>query len=448
MPGQGRHRATQPLSHWRVHETVVLMDMLAEQIAAVPVLQLTQARQATKVALVCDSMSAYGGAERVIEQILQIYPAADVFTVVDVLPPDQRAFLGGRKVRTSFLQRLPRRERYYRSLLPLWPLAVEQFDLAGYDLVISSHHSVAYGVLTSPGQVHIAYVHSPMRYAWDLQHEYLRETRLATGPKSWLVRHMLHSVRIWDFCAAQRPDVIVTNSDFVAERMRRTHGRDSETVYPPIAVDGFAAPRGIGEREGYYLSVGRLVPYKRIDLLARAFAQMPERRLKIVGSGPEMAKLRNVTPNIEVLGNIPTSEVRNLMSGAEAYLFAGVEDFGITAVEVQAAGTPVIAYGRGGLLETVQGLDEQLPTGVFFYQQTEEAIVEAVMQFERPAVRQALRPENCVANAARFSEVRFRQEFTSLVSAALLHASKPQRPLPRRLGTTMRAPVQNETESR
>ena len=176
-----------------------------------------------RIALVSDSISAYGGAERVIEQILSLYPQADIFAVVDVVPPDQRGFLGGRPVRTSFLQKIPKIERLYRSLLPLWPLAVEQFDVTGYDLVISSHHSVAYGVLTRPDQPHVSYVHSPMRYAWDLQHEYLREAKMERGPKSWLARRMLHSARIWDFCAAQRPETMVANSAFVANRLRRTH---------------------------------------------------------------------------------------------------------------------------------------------------------------------------------------------------------------------------------
>lgn len=371
------------------------------------------------VALVCDSMSAYGGAERVIEQVLAIFPQADVFTVMDALPDGARDFLGDRPLATSFLQRLPGGRRFYRSLLSLWPLAVEQFDVTRYDLVISSHHSVAYGVLTHPDQVHLSYVHSPMRYAWDLQHEYLQQARMTAGPKSWVARRMLHSIRQWDYCAAQRPDAIATNSDFVAHRLRRLHRRHSVTIHPPVAVAAFPPPLARAEREPFFLSVGRLVPYKRADLLMRVFADMPERRLKIVGTGPDQARLaRACPPNVEVLGSLPTAEVHALLRRAQAFVFAGIEDFGITAVEAQAAGTPVIAFHRGGLVETVRGLDQQRPTGVFFHEQTEAALALAIDQFEQAEIH----PEHCVANAARFSAERFRAEFAAWVGRATREA--------------------------
>lgn len=373
-----------------------------------------------RIALVSDSISAYGGAERVIEQILSLYPQADIFAVVDVVPPDQRGFLGGRPVRTSFLQKIPKIERLYRSLLPLWPLAVEQFDVTGYDLVITSHHSVAYGVLTRPDQPHVSYVHSPMRYAWDLQHEYLREAKMERGPKSWLARRMLHSARIWDFCAAQRPETMVANSAFVANRLRRTHRREAGVVHPPVYVDTLP-PLGSVEKEDYYLSVCRLVPYKRVELLARAFARMPEKRLKIVGNGPELKRLREMkVPNVEVLGRVPTPEVHRLLAGAQAFMFAGIEDFGITAVEAQAAGTPVIAYGAGGLAETVLGPDHDAPTGLFFAEQTEDAVIAAVHAFEGSKAR--FTPENCLANAQHFSTERFRSRFKAVVDDALERA--------------------------
>ena len=392
------------------------------------------------VAVVCDSMSAYGGAERVIEEILAVYPQADVFTVMDALPPSDRGFLGNRTLQTSFLQRLPGGRRFYRSLLSLWPLAVEQFDVTHYDLVISSHHSVAYGVLTHPDQVHVAFVHSPMRYAWDLQHEYLREARLQTGIKSWIARRMLHSARIWDYCAAQRPDALAANSDFVAARLRRIHGRTATTIHPPVSVDSFPPPLGLDAREPFFLSVGRLVPYKRTELLLRAFAKMPGRHLKVVGTGPDLPRLRSVCPpNVELLGRLPTDEVHRLLGCAQAYVFAGVEDFGITAVEAQAAGTPVLAYARGGLAETVREVGEPQPTGLFFHEQTEDALIEAVQRFERPDIRACLQPSHCVANAALFSAARFRTEFAAWVDAAiaetLARRVRPTRgPLPERVG--------------
>lgn len=372
-------------------------------------------------------MSAYGGAERVVEQMLEVYPQADVFTVMDAIPPGDRDFLGSRTLQTSFLNKMPGGRRFYRSLLALWPLAVEQFDVTRYDLVISSHHSVAYGVLTHPDQVHVAYVHSPMRYAWDLQHEYLREAGLDHGVKSWIARRMLHSARLWDFCAAQRPDAMATNSDFIAARLRRLHGRDSTVIYPPVAVETFSAPVPAAEREEFYLSVGRLVPYKRTELLMRAFARM-DRKLKVVGTGPELARLRGVCPpNVELLGNIPTREVRRLMATAQAYIFAGVEDFGITAVEAQAAGTPVIAYDRGGLAETVRPVGMPDPTGLFFEEQTEDAVIDAVQRFEQPETRAALLPAHCVANAESFSAARFRDQFAEWVDQTMATARSTRR---------------------
>lgn len=369
-----------------------------------------------RIAVVCDSMSAYGGAERVIEQILQLYPLADLFTVLDVVPKNQRSFLCGRNIQSSFLQDLPWIALYYRKLLHYWPLAVEQLDVTSYDLVISSHHSVAYGVLSRPGQVHVSYVHSPMRYAWDLQHEYLRMTRLDRGVLGMIARRTLHKMRIWDYAAAQRPDAMATNSAFVAKRLLKTHQRRAEVIYPPVAVEGKWDP--VREKGGYYLSLGRLVPYKRVDLLARAFARMPHRHLKIVGEGPDIQKIVALgTPNVEVLGFQPDDQVRVLLADAEAYIFAGVEDFGIAAVEAQAAGTPVIAYRKGGLAETVVGLHRPDPTGLFFDDQSEEAIIAAVEAFERS--RHLFTAEASVANAARFSEQRFRSSFAAFVEKAL-----------------------------
>jgi glycosyltransferase involved in cell wall biosynthesis len=377
-----------------------------------------------KIALVCDSMSAFGGAERVIEQILTIYPSADLFTVLDVVPKGQRDFLRGRLIQSSFLQKLPHIARYYRALLHYWPLAVEQLDVTNYDLVISSHHSVAYGVLTRPGQVHVSYVHSPMRYAWDLQHEYLRNARLDRGPLGMVARRTLHKVRMWDYAAAQRPDAIATNSSFVAERLLKTHRRRATVIYPPVAVDGRRRAAPVRRRDGteYYLSLGRLVPYKRVDLLARAFARTPHRRLKIVGDGPDMAKVAGLrAPNVEVLGYQPNGSVQELLADAEAYLFAGIEDFGIAAVEAQAAGTPVIAYKAGGLLESVVAPHQPDPTGLFFAEQCEESIMDAVDAFERN--RMFFTRDACIANAARFSEQRFRNAFSAFVEQALTDAS-------------------------
>ncbi len=375
-----------------------------------------------RIAIVCDTMSAYGGAERVVEQIIALYPTADIFTVLDALPKGQRGFLGNREIRSSFLQKLPQVSKYYRKLLQLWPLAVEQLDVMAYDLVISTHHSVAYGILTRPGQVHVSYVFSPARYAWDLQHEYLREAGLVHGPLSFMARQTLHKMRLWDYAAAQRPDAIAACSGFVAERMWRVHRRQTEVIYPSVPQ----VPRPAGsERGDYYISVGRLVPYKRIDLLARAFSAMPGHKLKIVGTGPDMKKIAAACgPNVEMLGFLPNDEVRRLLAGARAFMFAGIEDFGITPVEAQALGTPVIAYADGGLCETVVGAPVAGPTGLFFEDQTTSSIIDAVGRFERSIDR--FTPAACIANAERFSEQAFRDKFRTFVDRALQteHKSK------------------------
>jgi glycosyltransferase involved in cell wall biosynthesis len=366
-------------------------------------------------------MSAYGGAERVIEQILAVFPSADVFAVVDLVPDGHRAFLGGKTVQTSFLQKVPGIRRVYRKLFPLWPLAVEQIDITEYDLIISSHHSVAYGVLTRPGQVHVSYVHSPMRFAWDLQHQYLKDARLDRGLLTFLARAALHRARVWDYVAAQRPEALATNSAFVAERLWHTHRRRSSVIYPPVAVK----PHPPTAKGDYYISLGRLAPYKRVDLLAKAFAAMPHRHLKIIGGGQDLQRIRALSaPNVEVLGFQPDEVAAELLAGAKAFLFAGIEDFGISAVEAQAGGTPVIAYRAGGLMETVRGLEQSAPTGVFFEEQTVPSIMAAVERFEEK--EHLLTAEACMANAGRFSEQRFRHAFGSFVEKALAGEGRRQ----------------------
>jgi glycosyltransferase involved in cell wall biosynthesis len=260
-----------------------------------------------------------------------------------------------------------------------------------------------------------------MRYAWDLQHEYLRNAGLDRGVMGVLARRTLHHMRLWDYAAAQRPDMVATNSFFVADRLWKIHRRRADVIYPPV-VDTEARPASV-PKGGYYLSVGRLVPYKRIDLLARAFARMPHRRLKIVGEGPDMRKIAALrAPNVELLGFQPEDKMAGLFAGADAFLFAGIEDFGIAAVEAQAAGTPVIAYNDGGLVETIIGMDRPNPTGLFFNEQSEESITAAILEFEQNAY--LFNSEACVANAARFSTQRFRDEFSVYVEEAIVSARK------------------------
>lgn len=365
-----------------------------------------------KVAIVHDWLVTYAGAERVLAQMLHCFPDADLFSVVDFLTPADREYLGGRSARTTFIQQLPMSRTRYRMYLPLMPLAIEQMDLRGYDLILSSSHAVAKGVITGPDQLHVCYVHSPMRYAWDLRHEYVGAE--ASGFMIWLKRLLLHRLRLWDQLSAQRPDVLLANSAYIARRISKVWRRPAAVLYPPVDVTGFT-PGNV--KEDYYLVACRLVPYKRVDIVIRAFAQLPDRRLIVIGDGPEASALHAMaTENVEFLGWQDTAGLREGLQRARAFVFAGEEDFGILPVESQACGTPVIAFGRGGLAETVRGLEHEQPTGVLFDEQTPEAVCKAVRSFERHEAR--ITREALVENAARFSEESFRTGLFQRIDAS------------------------------
>ncbi|MGU7781182.1 glycosyltransferase family 4 protein [Burkholderia sp. PU8-34] len=374
-----------------------------------------------RVAIIHDWLVTYAGAERVLEQIVACFPDADLFSLVDFL--DDRKFVRGKPVTTSFIQKLPFARTKYRSYLPLMPLAIEQLDVSDYDLVISSSHAVAKGVLTGPDQVHISYVHSPIRYAWDLQHQYLEQSNLVHGPKSLLARMILHYIRNWDTRTANAVDGFVANSAFIARRIKKVYQRDAAVIFPPVDVDGFSLNT---VKEDFYLTASRMVPYKKIDLIVEAFSKTPERKLVVIGDGPEMQKVRaKAGPNVEIMGYQPFAVLHDRMRRAKAFVFAAEEDFGISVVEAQACGTPVIAYGKGGALETV--LDPHSaaqPTGLFFDEQTAHAIVAAVDDFERAPQR--FTPQACRQNAERFSADTFRRRFLDYVEAALPGATARQ----------------------
>jgi glycosyltransferase involved in cell wall biosynthesis len=368
-----------------------------------------------KVAVVHEWFAAYAGSERVVEQMLHVFPQADVFAITDFLAPEDRAFLGGRTVTTTFIQRLPFARRLFRAYLPLMPIAIEQLDMRGYDLVISSSHAVAKGVITGPDQLHISYVHSPIRYAWDLQHQYLKESRL-NGLRGMLARLILHYIRMWDVRTAAGVDVFLTNSAYIGRRVRKVYGRESTVLPPPVDIEAFTFRR---EKGDYYLAAARMVPYKKMPVIVEAFARMPDKRLVVVGEGPDLDRCRKLaTPNIELVGYMPFKKLREYMQGAKAFVFAAEEDFGITLVEAQACGTPVIAFGRGGAREIVHPLGSSpTPTGVFFDDQLPEAVIDAVTRFEK-AVEQIF-PQACRNNAERFSLDQFRTSLSRLVDEAL-----------------------------
>jgi glycosyltransferase involved in cell wall biosynthesis len=366
-----------------------------------------------RIALVHEWFTALAGSEKVVEQVCSLYPQADIFAVyADPKVVASTPFLQGRQLTTSFIQHLPDAAANFRSYLLLMPLAVEQFDLSSYEVVISSNHAVAKGVLTGPDQLHISYVHSPLRYAWDLQHQYLREAGLTQGLKGWIAKWMLHKMRIWDYRTASGVDHFVANSRFIARRIRKVYGRKADVIYPPVDVSAFSVGTN---REPFYLTASRLVPYKRIDMIVEAFSAMPNKKLVVVGSGPEMTKIKaKAGPNIELLGHQPFEVFRDLMQRARAFVFAAEEDFGITLVEAQACGTPVVALAKGGALETIIGLGTRSrPTGVFYPAQTVPSLIEAIDTLERH--RDSIDPAHCRENAMRFSRERFRREFASYV---------------------------------
>lgn len=369
-----------------------------------------------KVAVVHDWLDTYAGAEKVIEQILKIYPGADVFALVDFMSAKDRTMLGSSKVHTSFIARLPFARTKFRNYLALMPLAIEQFDLSGYDLVISSSHAVAKGVITSGTQLHVSYLHSPIRYAWDMQHQYLQESKLTSGFRSALARAFLHYMRLWDARTAQCTDLMVANSRYIARRAERCYGLHTEVLYPPVDTSSFTLQP---IKQDYYLTASRMVPYKRVPCIVEAFAQMPDKQLVVIGDGPEMAKVKALaTPNVKVLGHVAFDVLKQHMQNAKAFVFAAEEDFGIAPVEAQACGTPVIAFGKGGALETVREAGvSAAPTGLFFNEQSPKAIVEAINRFE--TLKQAPLAEDCRANAMQFSSERFRAEFKARVDRAI-----------------------------
>lgn len=365
-----------------------------------------------RIAIVCDWLVTYAGAERVVEQMLKVFPEADLFAVVDFLAPEQRGFIQNKPVVTTFIQNMPKAKQNYRKYLPLMPIAIEQLDLSRYDLVISSSHCVAKGVLTGPNQIHISYVHSPIRYAWDLQHQYLREAGLTHGLKSKVARAILHYMRIWDTRTSNGVDYFIANSHFIEKRIWKCYRRKASVIYPPVDINKFEF---CTHKDDYYVTASRMVPYKRMDLIVDAFSQMPTKKLVVIGDGPEFDKIkRKATSNIKLTGYLPDGEMKKYMQHARAFVFAAEEDFGITPVEAQACGTPVIAYGKGGSLETILGLgSHREPTGVFFTEQKIDDIKDAVTTFENK--QSEIIYENCRKNAERFSVDTFKRTFSDFV---------------------------------
>lgn len=368
-----------------------------------------------RVAIVHDWLTAMGGAEYTLMQILKLYPQADIYTIVDTLPLRERQWLDGHRIHTSPLQKIPFLTKRYRQMIWMMPFWIEQFDLEHYDLIISDSHAVAKGVIIHPHQKHIAYIHSPMRYAWDLQYRYDDLGVLGKSIRRFMIHRWLHKFRIWDALSSMRPHMLLANSGFIQKRIRNAWGRDADVVYPPVDVEG--APF-VSEKEDYYITVSRLVPYKRVDLIIETFRSMPDKRLIVIGDGPMYRQIvHNAPTNISVEGYLGREEMLHKLSHAKAFIFMPKEDFGIAPLEAQACGTPVIAYGHGGAAETVRGMDQENPTGVFVDEQSIESLKRSIGLFE--ANREKFSAEKCRDWAMKFSEKRFRDEFLNSIEVMM-----------------------------
>jgi glycosyltransferase involved in cell wall biosynthesis len=359
-----------------------------------------------RLAFVHDWLTVPGGSERALEVMLGLYPQAALYAPVF----DRRNFedspIAERGVQTSFIDRLPLSKTHHRWFMPLMPLAVEQFDLRGYDVVISGSHAVAHGVLTRPDQLHVNYVYSPMRYAWHMYHAGLTDARIGKGLKTWLARPLLHYLRLWDLAAAGRVDTFIASSQWIARAIWRAYRRESTVIYPPVRTHLFAPA---AKREDFYVTVSRLVPYKRVDLIVKAFGKLGY-PLVVVGDGPEYPTLKKqAESNVQILKGQTDEQVANLLGRAKAFVYAAEEDFGLAPVEAQAAGCPVIAYRKGGLVETVV----EWQTGIFYNQQSAEALMAAVEFFESGGRK--FDERKIVRNAQRFAVERFEKEFSKLV---------------------------------
>ena len=368
-----------------------------------------------RVAIVHYWFVGRAGGERVVEALAEIFPQADLFSLV-VDRSSLAPILQNRKLQTSFLQRIPGATKFHRHLLFLQPLALEQFDLRGYDLVISSESGPAKGVITSPKTCHVCYCHSPMRYIWDTYPEYRRAMRFPVGP---IFSATAHYMRLWDFVSASRVDYFVANSRFIASRIRKYYGRESTVIHPPVEV---AAGKTTDQAGEYYIAIGRLVEYKRFDLAIAACTKLG-RSLKIIGSGPHEKALRRMAgPTAQFLGSVSDADLRRNLAGCRALLFPGEEDFGIVPVEAQSFGKPVIAYGSGGVLETVRGVfsneaEMEDPTGIFFADQSLQGLTDAILKFE--SIERKFRPEIIREHSLQFDSAIFKRRMSEFIATAV-----------------------------
>lgn len=366
-----------------------------------------------KVAIVHDWLVNYGGAERVVDEILKIYPGADIFTLVHD-KKKMRGHFSAANIRTSFVQKIPFATRLYTKFLSLMPKAFESFDLSQYDLVIASSSSCAKGVIVPPETPFVAYIHTPMRYAWDLYFDYYKRSGELTRI---FMKAQMPKIRLWDFISSQRIDSIICNSSYIARRVKRFWNRESKVIFPPVGTDRLF-PNG-KPAEDFYVVFSRLVAYKRIDIAIDACGAL-KKKLVVIGSGNEEKKLKKLAETypgakIEFTGRISDDEVRDYLQRCRALIFCAEEDFGIIPVEAQACGRPVIAYKKGGAMETVV----EGESGVFFEEQNAESCGKAISRFEELDCTKQFDSEKIAVRAKRFGEERFRNEFKAACDDAI-----------------------------
>ncbi len=363
--------------------------------------------------------NATGGSELVVQEILQDFDA-DVFALIDFQSSNPDSYLYKRKIGTTFLQKFPGASQGIQKYLPLMPIAIEQLDLRQYEVILSSSHAVAKGILTSPDQLHICYCHTPMRYAWDLTWDYLQGDDRGKGIKGVIARYILHRLREWDVISANRVDHFIANSQHTARRIWRCYRRQAKVIYPPVDVERFR-PLAIerSQKDEFYLTVCRLVSYKKVGLIIEAFNQL-KKPLVVIGVGSQLQEMRVLAQaNVQVLGWQSADMVEKYMAKAQAFVYAACEDFGIALVEAQACGTPVIAYKQGGALETVKDISQfpQTGTGIFFPEQSVEAIMEAVETFEK--YQSQITVEQCCLQADKFSRSSFHKSYQDFVEQSV-----------------------------
>lgn len=363
-----------------------------------------------KIAVIHDWLINPGGAEKVLREILDLVSNHDVqiYTLFDFLNEDDRYYyIHNRETKTSYLQSIPNIKNNYRYFLPLFPKAIRSFNLKEYDIIISSSHSVAKGVRKLPQQIHICYCHTPMRYVWDLRKQYLKDYKLEKGITKSIINGIMNNIRNWDLKTSEQVDYFISNSKNVQERIKMNYKRDAMVIYPPVDTK-FYSP--VFEKDNYYITASRMVPYKKIELIVEAFSNLPDKKLVVIGDGPDYKKIIQLkNQNIDII-KFDTSELlRHYLQKAKAFVFASNEDFGITPVESMACGTPIIGYGKGGLLETVIP-DE---TGIFFQFQTTKSIIDAIYRFEDNW--NVEKSKKCVKQAEKFTTEVFRKQMSQFL---------------------------------